>query len=63
MDEAQRPVTHEEPRRDFGAGPLGWAYVAAMAIPVLGFLLFGLVGVVVGLLLAVGVFFVLRAAS
>jgi hypothetical protein len=63
MAEQDRPVTHEEPRRDFGAGRLGWAYVAAMALPVAGFFVLGFVGVIVGLLLGAVVFFGVRAAS
>jgi hypothetical protein len=63
MAEQDRPVTHEDQRQDFGAGKLGWAYVAAMALPVAGLVLFGLVGVVVGLVLGAVVFFGIRAAS
>jgi hypothetical protein len=63
MSEHERPATHDEHRKDLGAGKLGWAYIAAMALPVLGFFIFGLVGVIVGLALGVVVFGVLRAAS
>jgi hypothetical protein len=63
MAEQDRPVTHDEQRRDFGAGKLGWAYIAAMALPVAGFFVFGLVGLVVGLVLGAVVFLGVRAAS
>jgi hypothetical protein len=63
MSEHERPRTHDEPRKDLGAGKLGWAYIAAMALPVLGFFVFGLVGVIVGLVLGGIVFAVLRAAD
>jgi hypothetical protein len=60
MDEQERPATHDEPREDLGAGKLGWSYIAAMALPVLGFFVLGLVGAIVGLVIGVGVFAVLR---
>jgi hypothetical protein len=63
MAEQDRPVTHDEQRRDFGAGQLGWAYIAAMALPVAGLVVFGLVGLLVGLILGAVVFFGVRAAS
>jgi hypothetical protein len=60
MDEQERPATHDEPRQDLGAGKLGWAYIAAMALPVLGFFVLGIVGAVVGLVAGAGVFAWLR---
>jgi hypothetical protein len=63
MAEQDRPATHDEQRRDFGAGRLGWAYMAAAALPVAGLFVFGIVGLVVGLVLGVGVFVGVRAAS
>jgi hypothetical protein len=60
MDEQERPATHDEPRQDLGAGKLGWAYIAALALPVLGFFVLGLAGAIVGLVIGVGVFAVLR---
>jgi hypothetical protein len=63
MSDHDRPATHDEPRRDFGAGKVGWPYIAAMALPVAGFFVFGLVGLIVGLVLGAVVFGAMRAAS
>jgi hypothetical protein len=63
MSEQDRPTTHDEPRRDFGAGPLGWPLVVGMAMPVAGFFVFGLVGLVVGLVLGGIVWGAVRARS
>jgi hypothetical protein len=63
MAEPDRPATNDDQRRDFGAGKLGWAYMAAMALPVAGFFVFGLVGVIVGLVLGGMVFAAVRAAA
>jgi hypothetical protein len=63
MSDHDRPATHDEPRRDFGAGKVGWPYVVAMALPVAGFFVFGLVGLIVGLVLGGIVFAAMRATS
>jgi hypothetical protein len=63
MAEDERPATHDEQRQDFSAGKLGWAYIAAMALPVAGFFVLGLVGLIVGLVLGAVVFFAMRAAA
>jgi hypothetical protein len=60
MDEQERPATHDEPRKDLGAGRLGWSYIAAMALPVLGFFVLGALGAIVGLVAGAGLFAWLR---
>jgi hypothetical protein len=63
MAEQERPSTHDEQRRDFGAGKLGWPIMAAMAAPVAGFFVLGLAGLLIGLVVGALIFFGVKAAT